>query len=60
LITKEAKYRPAQSRMMVTLDGWEGRGRDQWTGTSPTFGSRNLPLGRSLNRALAVNRIACR
>ena len=44
----------------MTLDGSEGRGRDHRTGTSPIFGNRSLPLGRTLNRALAVNRIACR
>ena len=40
-------------------DGSEGRSRDQRTGTSPTFGSRSRPLPSTLNRALAVNRIAC-
>ena len=30
------------------------------TGTSPILGSRSLPSGRILNRALAVNRIPCR
>ena len=46
--------------MTVTLDGSDGSGRDHRTGTSPIFGSRSLPLGSTLNRALAVNRIACR
>jgi len=58
--TNEAKYRPAESLMMVTLDGSDGRGRDQRTGTSPIFGSRSLPFASTLNRALAVNRMACR
>jgi hypothetical protein len=58
--TKLAKYRPAASMITVTLDGADGRGRDQRTGTSPIFGRRSLPFGRILNRALAVNRIACR
>ena len=58
--TKLAKYRPAESRITVTLDGPDGNARDQRTGTSPIFGSRNFPLARTLNRALAVNRTACR
>jgi hypothetical protein len=44
----------------VTLDGSDGSDRDHRTGTSPIFGSRSFPLGSTLNRALAVNRIACR
>ena len=58
--TNEAKYRPAASRMTVTLDGWPGSGRDHRTATSPIFGSRSRPPGSTVNRALAVNRIACR
>ncbi len=46
--------------MTVTLPGAEGRSRDQRTSTSPIFGRRSRPLARILNRALAVNRIACR
>ena len=46
--------------MTVTLAGAEGRSRDQRTSTSPILGSRSRPLGRILNRALAVNRTACR
>jgi len=46
--------------MTVTLDGWPGSGRDHRTGTSPIFGSRSRPPGSTVNRALAVNRIACR
>jgi hypothetical protein len=59
-MTKLAKYRPAESLMTVTEDGAVGSGRDQRTGTSPIFGSRSLPFESTLNRALAVNRIACR
>jgi hypothetical protein len=44
---------------MVTDDGSDGSGRDQRTGTSPIFGSRSCPFPSTLNRALAVNRIAC-
>jgi hypothetical protein len=46
--------------MTVTLDGTHGSGRDQRTDTSPTLGRRSLLPGRILNRALAVNRMACR
>src|SRR6266567_3374032 len=56
---KEAKNRPAASRITVTELGAAGSGRDHRTSTSPTFGSRSRPLGRTLNRALAVNLIAC-
>jgi len=59
-MTKLAKYRPAESLITVTVDGSPGRGRDHRTGTSPIFGRRSFPLGRILNRALAVNLIACR
>ena len=58
--TKVAKYRPAASLITVTLDGSDGTGRDQRTGTSPIFGNRSLPLASTRNRALAVNRTACR
>jgi len=58
--TKLAKYRPAGSMITVTLDGAEGRSRDQRTSTSPIFGSRSRPPGRTRNRELAVNRTACR
>src|SRR5262249_21202629 len=58
--TNEAKYRSAESLTTVTDDGSDGRGLDQRTGTSPIFGSRSLPFGSTRNRALAVNRIACR
>src|SRR5690348_18395574 len=58
--TNEAKYRPAESLITVTVDGSPGRGRDHRTRTSPIFGRRSFPLGKILNRALAVNRIACR
>jgi len=57
--TNEAKYRPAASLITVTLDGGEGSGRDQRTGTSPIFGNRRRPFGSIRNRALAVNRTAC-
>ena len=46
--------------MTVTLDGADGRSRDQRTSTSPIFGNRSFPFGSTANRALAVNRIACR
>jgi len=58
--TKLAKYRPAASLTTVTEDGSDGSGRDHRTGTSPILGRRSLPLPSTLNRALAVNRIACR
>ena len=58
--TKLAKYRPAESLITVTLDGSDGSGRDHRTGTSPILGRRSFPSGSTLNRALAVNRIACR
>ena len=58
--TKLAKYRPAASLITVTLDGSEGRSRDQRTAISPIFGSRSFPPGVTAKRALAVNRIACR
>jgi hypothetical protein len=58
--TKLAKYRPAASVITVTEDGAEGRLRDQRTDTSPIFGRRSFPFRSTLNRALAVNRIACR
>jgi hypothetical protein len=59
-MTKLAKYRPAESRITVTLEGSEGSSRDQRTGTSPILGSRSFPLASTRNRALAVNRTACR
>jgi hypothetical protein len=59
-MTNEAKYRPAQSLITVTLDGADGSGRDHRTGTSPIFGNRSFPFGSTRNRALTVNRIACR
>ena len=59
-ITKLAKYRPAESLITVTLDGSNGSGRDQRTSTSPILGRRSFPAGSTLNRALAVNRMACR
>ena len=58
--TKLAKYRPAASLITVTDDGPDGSVRDQRTGTSPIFGSRRFPPGVIENRALRVNRIACR
>jgi hypothetical protein len=58
--TKLAKYRPAASMITVTLDGTDGRSLDHRTATSPIFGSRSLPSGVTQNRALRVNRIACR
>ena len=58
--TNEAKYRPAASLITVTLDGSDGSGRDHRTATSPTFGSRSRPFGKTVNRALVVNRMVCR
>src|SRR5579864_21277 len=59
-MTNEAKYRPAESLITVTLDGLDGSGRDHRTGTSPIFGNRSFPPGVTANRALRVNRMACR
>jgi hypothetical protein len=50
----------AESLITVTLDGSHGSGRDQRTSTSPILGKRSFPAESTLNRALAVNRIACR
>src|SRR5579859_613847 len=58
--TNDAKYRPAASRITVTELGSAGRSRDHRTLRSPIFASRSRPLSQTLNRALAVNRIACR
>jgi len=58
--TNEAKYRPAESLMTVTLDGSDGSGRDHRTCTSPILGNRSFPFASTRNRALAVNLIACR
>ncbi|NYF37908.1 hypothetical protein HDA43_000067 [Streptosporangium sandarakinum] len=58
--TKEAKYRSAASLTTVTEDGSDGRFRDQRTDTSPIFGRRSFPPAVTANRALRVNRIACR
>jgi hypothetical protein len=58
--TNEAKYLPAESLITLTEDGSDGSGRDQRTGTSPIFGRRSFPFWSTRNRALAVNRIACR
>jgi hypothetical protein len=38
----------------------EAAAGDQRTGTSPILGRRSFPLASTLNRALAVNRMACR
>jgi len=43
----------------VTLDGSDGRPRDQRTGTSPIPGSRSRPFGSTRNRAAFVNLIDC-
>ncbi len=59
-MTKLAKYRPAESRITVTLDGSDGRSRDHRTTMSPILGSRSFLLASTRNRALAVNRTACR
>jgi hypothetical protein len=46
--------------MIATLDGADGKLLDQRTSTSPTFGSRNFPLGSTANWAFVVNRADCR
>ena len=48
------------SLMTVTNDGRGGSGRDQRTGTSPILGRSSFALASTLNRVLAVNRMACR
>jgi hypothetical protein len=58
--TKLAKYRPAESMITATDDGADGSLRDHCTGMSPILGSRSLPSSVTENRALRVNRIACR
>ncbi len=57
--TNDAKYRPAVSLMIDTLDGSDGRSRDHATSSSPTFATYNFPFERSEN-PLRVSRIACR
>ncbi|GGO15928.1 hypothetical protein GCM10011574_37900 [Microbispora bryophytorum] len=46
--------------MTVTLEGSDGRSRDQRTGTSPIFGRRSFPPAVMEKRALRVKRTACR
>lgn len=58
--TNEAKYLPAASLITVTVDGTEGRLRDHLTRTSPIFGRDRSPPVVTFQRALAVNRTACR
>src|SRR5690606_26184190 len=57
--TNDAKYRPAASLMIVTLDGTDGSSRDQRTASSPTFATYSFRLSRTL-KPLRVSRIACR
>src|SRR5690606_40868004 len=57
--TNEAKYRPDASLTMVTLDGSDGRSRDQRTSISPILAKYRRPLGR-IEKRPRVNRIACR
>ena len=57
--TNEAWYRPAASRVTVTDDGSDGRGRDQRTFRFPIFGRARRPSGSTRKRLLAVNRAAC-
>ena len=55
--------RPARRRRQdrpATHDGSDGSGRDQRTGTSPILGRRSFPPVSTLNRAPAVNQMACR
>jgi hypothetical protein len=54
--------RPARRRRQgrPAIDDGSDGGRDQRTGTSPILGRRSFPLVSTLNRALAVNRMACR
>src|SRR5690606_32139907 len=42
--TNEAKYRPAESLITVTLDGVDGSSRDQRTRTSPILERYSLPF----------------
>ena len=56
-MTKEAKYRPAESLITVTDDGVAGRELDHFTFTAPTFGRFSRPALSMCQRALAVNRI---
>ena len=44
----------------VTDDGSDGKSLDQRTCTSPIFGKRSFRPVVMVNRALRVNRIACR
>jgi hypothetical protein len=44
----------------VTLEGSDGRSRDQRTVTSPIFGRRSFPPAVIEKRAFLVNRMACR
>jgi hypothetical protein len=57
--TNDAKYRPAASRKTVTLDGSDGRSRDQRTRISPIF-ARCRPWLRRTENPLRVSLIACR
>lgn len=56
-MTKEAKYRPAESLTTVTEVGVAGSVRDHFTFTAPILGRFSRPLSVRDQRALAVNRI---
>jgi hypothetical protein len=59
-MTKEAKYRPAESLITVTEVGVVGRVRDHFTFTAPILGRFSRPAAVRDQRALAVNPIDCR
>lgn len=54
--TKPARYRPAASLITVTVDGADGRARDQRTRTGPILGRFSFPSGVIDHFAFAVNR----
>lgn len=57
---KLAQYRPDASLITVTVDGTDGSARDQRTRTGPILGRFSFPSAVIDQRALAVNRTACR
>jgi hypothetical protein len=46
------------SKVIVTLEGSAGSGRDQRTFSTPILGSDSLPSGSTRKRLVAVNRTA--